>query len=280
MTAEGLPPIAGVIGWPVGHSLSPRLHRYWLSHYRIAGHYLPFPVPREAVSGALEGLRALGLAGVNVTVPHKESVIPHLDRVEPAAERIGAVNTIVVDDDRRLLGRNTDVFGFMAALAQAQPDFDATAGPAVVLGAGGAARGVVAALVDAGCPAIRLVNRTRAKAERLAADLRGPVEPVAWEQRDAAMEGAALLVNATSLGMKGQPPLEFRLDALPPEAVVDDIVYVPLETELLAAARKRGNPTADGLGMLLHQARPAFEAFFGRDPEVTDALRRHVLAEG
>ncbi len=277
MTDPALPPVAGVIGWPVAHSLSPRLHRYWLRHYRLDGHYLPFPVPRDELARALDGVRALGLAGVNITVPHKEGVIPHLDTVEAAARRIGAVNTVVADAERRLHGRNTDVFGFIEALHQAQPDFDPARGPAVVLGAGGAARAVVAALADAGAPEIRLVNRTLAKAERLAADLDAPARPVAWEARSETVDGAALLVNATSLGMKGQAPLEFDLDGLPGDAVVYDIVYVPLETELLASARARGNPAVDGLGMLLHQARPAFEAFFGRDPEVTADLRRHML---
>lgn len=278
MTVTGQARVAGVIGWPIGHSRSPQLHGYWLDRYGIDGAYVPLPVAPERLEQAIRALPALGLAGVNVTVPHKEAVLPLMDEVEPLARRIGAVNTVVVGDDAGLWGRNTDAFGFMAALRAGAPTFDPATGPAVVLGAGGAARAVVAALIEAGAPVVRLVNRTVAKAERIAADLGGPVEPIDWERRGDALGDAALLVNATSLGMKGRPALEFDLDALPLEAVVNDIVYTPLETDLLAAARARGNPAVDGLGMLLHQARPAFEAFFGRDPEVTTALRDHVLA--
>lgn len=271
--------LAGVMGWPVAHSRSPRLHGFWLRQHGIAGAYLPLPVRPEDLAQALAALPRLGFSGCNLTVPHKEQALELVDAVDPLARRIGAVNTVVVRADGRLEGRNTDAFGFIESLRQERPGWKAAAGPAVVIGAGGAARAVVAALADAGAPEIRLVNRTRARAEALAADLGGPVRTVDWAARAPALEGAALLVNTTTLGMKGQAPLDLPLDALPRKAVVNDIVYVPLTTPLLAAARARGNPVVDGLGMLLHQARPGFEAWFGARPEVTAALRRHVAAD-
>jgi len=211
-------------------------------------------------------------------VPHKQAVLAGLDTVTEQARRIGAVNTITVDKNASLHGTNTDGFGFLENLKAGHPGFDAAGGPAVLLGAGGAARAVVWALIDAGAPEVRLLNRTREKADTVAADLGPVVRVLEWADRDASLEDAALLVNTTSLGMVGQAPLELSLDALPTAALVNDIVYAPLETDLLRAARARGNATVDGLGMLLHQARPAFEAFFGVAPEVTDALRRHMLA--
>ncbi|MCH6588612.1 MAG: shikimate dehydrogenase, partial [Proteobacteria bacterium] len=197
--------------------------------------------------------------------------------VEPLAERIGAVNTVVFEDGR-LEGHNTDAFGFLENLRQGAPAWEAAAGPALVLGAGGAARAVAAALVDAGAPEVRLSNRTAARAEALARALGASVVPVPWESRADALDGLALLVNTTSLGMAGQPELDLDLDPLPAAALVTDIVYTPLETPLLARARARGNPAVDGLGMLLHQARPGFEAWFGVAPEVTAELRAFVLA--
>jgi len=272
---------AGVIGWPVGHSLSPRLHAYWLDQYGIDGRYEAIAVEPKNLAAFLAGLKKSGLVGVNVTVPHKQAVLAGLDTVTEQARRIGAVNTIVINENGKLRGSNTDGFGFLENLAAAYPDFDAAAGPAVVLGAGGAARAVVAALLDAGAPEVRLLNRTPEKAAAIAVDLGDAASTVRildWGDRDAALNAAALLVNTTSLGMVGQAALELSLDALPASALVNDIVYAPLETELLKAAAARGNPTVDGLGMLLHQARPAFEAFFGVAPEVTDDLRRHMLA--
>jgi shikimate dehydrogenase len=268
---------AGVMGWPVAHSRSPALHGFWLRRYGIAGAYLPFPVPPERLEAALRGLAALGFAGCNVTVPHKEAVLALVDAPDPLARRIGAVNLVVVRSDRSLEGRNTDAYGFLANLRAACPGWQADAGPAVVLGAGGAARAVLAALADARCPEIRLLNRTRARAEGLQA-FGAAIEVLDWERRAAALEGAALLVNTTSLGMHGQPPLALDLAALPRAAVVADLVYVPLETALLAAARARGNLAVDGLGMLLHQAVPSFEAWFGVRPEVTEALRASIAA--
>ncbi len=276
MTLTGKARLAGVMGWPVAHSQSPRLHGYWLSQHDIDGAYLPLAVRPDDLAAALQALPVLGFHGVNLTLPHKERALALCDEISEPARRIGAVNTIVVDEDRRLVGSNTDAFGFLANL-RAVSDWRADAGPAVILGAGGAARAVAVALSDAGVESIAITNRTASRAEALAETLGGAVHAVPWAVRADALAGAALLVNTTTLGMSGQPPLELDLDALPGDAVVNDIVYAPLETPLLAAARARGNPAVDGLGMLLHQARPGFEAWFGVRPEVTAALRDFVL---
>ncbi|WGF86888.1 shikimate dehydrogenase [Marinivivus vitaminiproducens] len=274
-------PLAGVIGWPIHHSRSPRLHGFWLRRHGIAGAYLPMAVAPDRLEAALRGLAALGFRGVNVTVPHKETALALADSADGVARRIGAANLLTVDAEGRLHATNTDAFGFAANLKAACPSFRAEDGPAVVLGAGGAARAVLASLLDDGSPEIRLANRSPERALALAEAFdAGRVRPVAWDEREAAMDGAALLVNTTSLGMQGQPPLAMRLDALPLQAVVADIVYVPLETGLLAAARARGHVTVDGLGMLLWQAQPAFRTFFGIAPEVDQALRDAVLGEG
>ena len=285
MSSPASPPfvLAGVIGWPVAHSRSPLLHGHWIAEHRLRGAYVPLAVAPGRLEAALRGLPALGFAGCNVTIPHKVDTLHRVDRVEPLARRIGAVNLVVVRADGTLEGRNTDAFGFVQSLREGQPAWRADAGPAVVLGAGGAARAVVAGLIDDGAREIRLLNRTTERAAELAADLRPGdgacrLEVLPWTARHAALEGAALLVNTTSQGMHGQEALDLRLDALPREAVVCDAVYVPLETPLLAAARARGNPVVDGLGMLLHQARPAFEAWFGVRPEVTQGLRLKVEA--
>lgn len=268
--------LAGVVGWPVGHSRSPRLHGFWLDHHRIDGAYLPLPVRPEDFALVVRALPRMGFQGVNVTVPHKEAALALADQVEPLAARIGAANTLVFGAEGFIEARNTDAFGFLENLRRGCPAWSPGNGPAVVVGAGGAARAVVAALADAGVPEIRLVNRTAGRAWALA-DL-GPVTVVDWRERAACLAGAALLVNTTILGMAGQPPLELALDELGSQAVVNDIVYVPLETPLLAAARARGNPVVDGLGMLLWQAVPGFEAWFGVQPEVTDDVRAFVLA--
>jgi shikimate dehydrogenase len=268
---------AGVMGWPVKHSRSPALHGFWLEQYRISGDYVLLPVLPDRLEAALRALPVDGFAGCNLTLPHKERALGLVDRADATARRIGAVNTVVVAADGALEGRNTDAFGFHENLATNVPGWHAASGPAVVLGAGGASRAVVASLLDQGAPEIRLLNRHRERAEALAAALGTSITVLDWEERAAALKGAALLVNATSLGQAGQPPLELALDALPKGAVVNDIVYVPLETPLLAAARARGNSAVDGLGMLLHQARPAFAAWFGLMPEVTPELRRRVM---
>jgi shikimate dehydrogenase len=266
------------MGCPVGHSLSPRLHGHWLRRYGIDGAYLPFAVPPERLEQALRALPALGLRGCNLTIPHKEAALALVDRASPLAHRIGAVNTVVVEPDGALAGDNTDGFGFLASLTAGCPGWRADAGAAVLLGAGGAARAVAVALLDAGVPEVRLLNRTPDRAEKLAAGLDGPIVAVPWTARATALEGVALLVNTTSLGMTGQPPLVLPLDALPRTALVTDVVYTPLITPLLAVARARGHPVVDGLGMLLHQARPGFHAWFGVEPAVDDDLRAAVLA--
>ncbi len=271
-----LPPKAGVMGWPVEHSLSPHIHRYWLGRYGIAGDYLLIPVPPEDFVETARGLARDGFVGANVTVPHKLAAFEAADEVSAVARRIGAVNTLYYRDGR-LIGTNTDGTGFLENLRQGAPGWDPGAGPAVVLGAGGAARAVAVALLEAGVPELRLLNRTRARAEALADALGGPITVADWAARSETLAGAALLVNTTSLGMVGQGPLELALEALPRRALVNDIVYRPLETDLLARARARGNPVVDGLGMLLHQARPGFELWFGRAPEVTEELRQLVL---
>ena len=274
MILSGKAKIAGVLGWPIDHSRSPRLHGYWLDQHRIDGAYIPLGVPPDRFEEVLRALGAAGFRGVNVTVPHKEAAYAACDTRDTDAQRMGAVNTISFAKDGAIHGSNTDAFGFIENIRQCA---DWPGGDVVVLGAGGAARAVCVALIDAGATEIRLANRTQARAERLATDLDGPITVYPWESRHDAQSGASLLVNTTTLGMQGQPPLDLDLGTLPVEAVVNDIVYAPLETPLLAAARARGNPVVDGLGMLLHQARPGFEAWFGVSPEVTDGLRRFVL---
>ncbi len=268
---------AGVTGWPVEHSRSPRLHGFWLREYGIAGSYERYAVSPTDFPTFIRDLAQQGFAGVNVTIPHKEAAMRLVDRVADSAARCGAVNTIVVGADGRLTGSNTDGFGFLENLRAGFSGFDAAKGPAVVLGAGGAARAIVAALLDAGAPEVRLLNRTRDRATVLAGLVGGPVRVLDWDRRGAALEDAALLVNTTSLGMQGQPALDISLAALPATALVNDIVYAPLVTDLLHAARQRGNPVVDGIGMLLHQARPGFAAWFGVEPMVTPALRAAVL---
>ncbi len=278
MTLSGRAKLAGVIGWPVAHSRSPRLHGYWLQHHRIDGAYVPLPVRAEAFERGLRCLADMGFRGVNVTVPYKEAALAACDEVEDSGRRLGAVNTVVMVGGR-LRGFNSDGFGFIENLREGAPGWQAREAPAVVIGAGGAARAVVAALIDAGAPEIRVVNRTRPRADAVAKELDGPVQVLDWPERSRALSEAGLLVNTTSLGMTGQPLLELDLAGLPASALVNDIVYAPLETPLLARARARGNLAVDGLGMLLHQARPGFAAWFGVEPEVTSELRRFVLAE-
>ncbi len=272
----GAAKVSGIMGWPVSHSRSPAIHGHWLARYGIDGAYIPYSVRPEDGYDAIRMLPRLGFSGTNVTLPHKETALRAVDETDSVARRIGAVNTVVAREDGSLHGGNTDAYGFLEHLRASAPDW--RPGVAVVLGAGGSARAVAAALVDAGASEVRLANRTAERAERVAGTVGGPIVPVAWEERSAALDGAGLLVNTTSLGMTGGPPLEIALDALPAGAVVDDIVYAPLETPLLAAARRRGLAAVDGLGMLLHQARPGFAAWFGTDPDVDEALRESVLA--
>lgn len=268
------------MGWPIAHSRSPVLHGHWLERYGIDGEYLALPVPPEDLGETVRHLANNGFVGANVTVPHKEKVMDHCASIDSVAKRIGAVNTLVVGADGQIEGRNTDAFGFIENIRAAIPEFDAGAGPAVVIGAGGAARAVVAALIDAGTPEIRIVNRTAGRAEAVVRDLGPPTQAHEFSRASNVLADAALVVNSSSLGMTGQPPLDIDLTSLPAAAIVNDIVYDPIDTPLLQDARRRGNPVVDGIGMLLHQARPGFHAWFGIDPEVTPALRAAVLGTG
>lgn len=277
MMVSGKARVAGIMGWPVSHSRSPRLHGFWLRKYGIDGAFVPLPVAPGRGPEAIRALPALGLRGCSVTVPHKETAAAVVDRLDEPARRMKAVNAIVVMEDGTLEGRNTDGFGFLENLKAEAPAWTPGAGPAVVLGAGGAARAVVVSLLDAGVPEVCLINRTRERAEALAADIGGAVTVRDWVSRETVLGEAALLVNTTTQGMTGNPPLDLTLERLPATAVVNDIVYAPLVTPLLATASQRGNPVVGGIGMLLHQGRPSFAAWFGVEPEVDDALRRFVL---
>jgi len=270
--------LAGVMGWPVMHSRSPRLHNYWFERYGLAGTYMPLAIKPEGLEKALRALPALGFAGCNLTIPHKEQALRIVDHADDRARRIGAISCVTVNADGSLTGTNNDWYGFLENLREAFPGWRADAGPAVVIGAGGASRAVVDALIHEGAGEIRLINRTRARAASLASALGGPVTVLDWAERHSALEGAALLVNTTSQGMVGNPPLDLSLDALPVAAEVCDIIYIPGETPLLQAARARGNRTVNGLGMLLHQGRPAWRSWFDREVEVTRELRALIEA--
>lgn len=270
--------LAGVMGWPIAHSRSPVIHGHWIEQLGLRGAYVPLAVNPVNLPDALKGLSALGFAGCNLTLPHKVDALNSVHALDPVAQQIGAVNTVIVQADGSLRGTNTDAFGYIQSLREAQPHWRADSGPAVVLGAGGAARAIVWALADAGVKEIRLFNRSPDKARDMAAQFGSPVKALAWEHRHDALADAGLLVNTTTQGMQGQPPLDIDLSALPQAALVSDIVYTPLQTDLLLRAKLRGNPVVNGLGMLLHQARPGFEAWFGVMPEVTPALWQKVLA--
>jgi shikimate dehydrogenase len=269
---------ACVIGWPVEHSRSPLIHRYWLKQYGIDGAYEKEAVRPEALARFLGSLGAQGFAGANVTLPHKEAALRLAAVADEAARAIGAANTLWFDQAGRLCASNTDAYGFITNLYEQAPSWNDARWPVMVLGAGGAARAILHALLAEGVTRIFLANRTRDRAEALAQTFGPAVEAIDWQDRNRALSGCGLLVNATSLGMTGKDPLDIDLAALPKDAVVADIVYSPLETPLLAAARARGNRVVDGLGMLLHQAVPGFERWFGVRPEVTAALRAHVAA--
>ncbi len=270
--------LAGVMGWPVAHSRSPVIHNHWIAEHGLHGAYVLLPVQPEQLQAALRSLPVLGFAGCNLTIPHKVAAMSLVDRVDSLAHRIGAINTIVVEDDGSLTGRNTDGFGYIQSLLDAQPGWRADTGPTVVLGSGGAARAVIVSLIDSGATEIRLINRSVAKAHDMAQEFGEPVCVVAWEDRHDALEGAALMVNTTNQGMHGEAALDIRLERLPTQALVSDIIYVPLETPLLRTARLEGHTTVNGLGMLLNQARPAFAAWFAVQPVVTPALVAKVMA--
>ena len=270
-------PLAGVIGHPIAHSKSPLLHGYWLRRYGIKGHYIPMDIGQADLKDVLVTLPKLGFVGLNVTIPHKETVLHLADIVTDRAALIGAANTLIFRKDGRIHADNTDGSGFIANLRQHAPAWLPSAGPAVVFGAGGAARAVVAALIEVGVPEIRIANRTRPRAEALRADFGAKLKVMDWVQAANMLEGAATVVNTTSLGMSGKPDFRVPLDALERSALVTDLVYTPLMTPLLQDAKSIGCVTVDGLGMLLHQAAPGFERWFGHRPDVDDATRTAVL---
>lgn len=270
--------LAGVMGWPVMHSRSPKLHNYWLAEHGLAGAYLPLAIRPEGLQAALRALAPLGFAGCNLTIPHKETALAAVDTTDPAALRVGAINCVAVRPDGSLHGSNNDGYGFIHSVLQEQPGWRADAGPVAVIGAGGGSRAVVWSLAERGAAEVRVINRSFDRAKVLEEEFGGPVTALPWAERHAALGGAALLVNTTSQGMAGEPPLDLDLRLLPKGALVADIVYVPRETPLLEAARRRGNPAINGLGMLLHQARPAWKQWFGIEPEVTPELRAFIEA--
>jgi shikimate dehydrogenase len=285
--------LAGIIGWPVAHSRSPVIHNHWIEQHGKANGfcgayvYLPVnPANPDDLKAALKGLSVMGFAGCNLTLPHKVMALPMVDRLDATARRMGAINTIVVESDGTLSGYNNDGYGYIQSLLDAKPDWKADAGPVMVIGAGGAARAAVVSLAEKGAKDIRICNRTDTVAEALVAEfaadfaknLDATISAVPWVNRRAALADVALLVNTTSQGMGSNPPLDIDLDLLPKTALVSDVVYIPMETPLLKAAKARGNATAGGLGMLLHQARPAFHKWFGVLPEVTPELVRLVEA--
>ena len=269
---------ACVIGHPVLHARSPVLHRYWLKQYGIDGDYSREDVAPDKIGEFLTGLGAHGYVGANITVPHKAAAYLALDHAEPVATALKVANTLWLENNE-LHGTNTDVHGFLANLDEALPGWDLQAEQAVVLGAGGGARAVVYGLLQRGLPRVVVINRTLARAKAFMVEFGDRVTAATFDELAGWLQDADLLVNTTSLGMAGQPPLEIDLAPMQDSAAVYDIVYVPLETRLLAAARARGLRTVDGLGMLLHQAVPAFERFFGVKPEVSQGLRDAVLAD-
>jgi shikimate dehydrogenase len=271
-------PLAGVIGCPVAHSKSPQLQRHWLKSHGIAGHYVPMHVEPEDLETVIRTLPKAGFVGANVTIPHKEAVMEIADKVTDRAKLMGAANTMIFRSDGSILADNTDGYGFIKNLQQGAPDWDPSSGPAVVLGAGGACRAVVASLLEAGTPEILLTNRTRARAEQLQKEFGKRIRVVDWVQAGNIIEEGILLVNTTSLGMVGNPRLRVPLDGLRPDMVVTDLIYTPLKTDLLQTAEEVGCTVVDGLGMLLHQAVPGYERWFGQRPDVDDATREAALA--
>lgn len=284
-TTPTMAPKAGVIGWPITHSRSPLIHGFWLNKYQLAGHYDKIPVAPENLETFISGMRAAGFSGINVTIPHKENVLKLADKTTPEARAIGAANTLWFEGNELIAG-NTDGYGFITHLKKSAPSWSADE-PAMVIGAGGAARAIIYALMHEGVPEIILTNRTRSRAEALAVNLlkqqdlsnkdHHPIKVIDWEEKDAALSRVNLLVNTTSLGMAGNPPLKLDTAPLPAHSICYDIVYAPLETDLLKSARQRGLIGVDGLGMLIHQAAPGFEKWFGIFPEVTAELTQHVI---
>lgn len=271
-------PRACVIGNPISHSRSPKLHSYWLERYGIEGEYTALKVTEDKLEQTLRELPSQGFIGANVTLPHKTNVMQFADKITDRATLIGAANTLTFKEDGRIFADNTDGYGFMANLRQGAPEWDPKAGPAAIFGAGGAARAIIVALADAGVPEIIISNRTRPKAEALRDDFGARVSVIDWVQADKMLEDANTVINTTSLGMVGGPDFKVSLDRLRPQTVVTDIVYNPLKTAFLQAAEEKGCKIVDGLGMLLHQGVPGFERWFGTRPEVDDATRQAVLS--
>jgi shikimate dehydrogenase len=271
-------PLAGVIGSPIGHSKSPDLHDFWLKRYGIQGHYIPLDVAQSDLRDVLKAMPKMGFVGANVTIPHKESVLAIADIVTDRAALIGAANTLIFRPDGKLHADNTDGYGFVENL-RSNAKWNPKAGPAAVFGAGGAARAVIASLLDVGVTEIRLSNRTRLRADVLKAEFGSKINVVEWVQAGNMLDGAMTVVNTTSLGMVGKPEFKVPLDALSPKAVVTDLVYTPLRTDFLEKAKQNGCQTVDGLGMLLHQAAPGFERWFGVRPEIDDETRQVLLSQ-
>lgn len=269
---------ACVIGWPIEQSRSPLIHGHWLKTYGIAGRYDRVAVPPGEAAAFIHSLEARGLEGCNVTAPHKQAVFEAADWRDPSAEAVGAANTVWREGGKVCVA-NTDTYGFMTHLAQSAPGWDKRDAPVALFGAGGAARAIVYGFLDAGVERIRLINRTPERAEALVAHFGQRVESCVWSDRARSVSDAGVVVNTTTLGMLGNAPLDLDPSALDRDAIVADIVYVPLETPLLSGARARGHRTVDGLGMLLHQAVPGFARWFGVRPEVTQALRDILVAD-
>ena len=278
MTELAKIPLAGVIGHPIAHSRSPALHGFWLRRYGVKGHYIPMDVAPADLETTLRHLPKIGFVGLNVTLPHKEAILKIADVITDRAALIGAANTLIFRKDGKIQADNTDGAGFVANLRQNAPHWVPAAGPAAVFGAGGAARAVVAALIEVGVPEIRIANRSRPRAEALRADFGAKLVVYDWVQAANMLEGAATVINTTSLGMAGKPEFRVPLDAIEPGSVVNDLVYNPLKTTFLAEAEQRGATIVDGLGMLLHQAAPGFERWFGPTPAVDEATRQAVLS--
>jgi shikimate dehydrogenase len=268
--------MAGVMGWPVMHSRSPMMHNYWMEQLGVVGTYVFLAIRPEGLGAALRALHPLGFAGCNLTIPYKLEAMAIVDELDDVAKKIGAISCVVVRNDGSLFGTNNDWLGFIGNLKQHAPDWRADQGPIAVIGAGGGGRAVCHALLQQGAAEIRLVNRTAAKAKAIAEEFGGPIQVLPWEDRHDALAGVSMAVNVTSQGMVGQPALDLRLDKLPDSALAADIIYTPLDSPFLAAARARGNHTVNGLGMLLHQGPPAWKLWFDLEPTVTQELRQRM----
>lgn len=268
--------MAGVMGWPVLHSRSPLMHNYWMAQQGLAGTYVFLEIKPGVLEAALRAMHPLGFYGCNLTIPHKLDAMNIVDEVDDVARKIGAISCVVVREDGSLFGTNNDWLGFIGNLKQQQPTWRADAGPVAVFGAGGGGRAVCYALLQQGATEIRLINRTSEKAAAIAGEFGGPIQVLPWADRHDALDGVAMAVNVTSQGMVGEPALDLRLDRLSQSALATDIIYTPLESPFLAAARERGNRTINGLGMLLHQGPPAWKMWFDVEPTVTAELRERM----